>query len=150
MAAVLKVLDLIGHDDGGKYRIDDRIAVADVHRCGQAIGGADLEAREQPALAAGVVGLKRGVADPNAVWVSARVGTGRDELLARVAAELAMDAERARFTLDEGRDDDRRLIADLYRHARVVSHTTAEGLVSIEADVPRRWLNRFMRVRVPA
>ena len=93
---------------------------------------------------------RRRAADPNALWISARLGAGREELLARVAAELAMDAERAQFTLDDGRDDDRRLIADLYRHARVVSHTTADGRVSIEADVPRRWLNRFTRARVPA
>jgi len=93
---------------------------------------------------------RRHAADPNALWISAREGLGRAELLARVAAELEMDATRANFTLDERRDADRRLIADLYRHARVISHTADDGRVAIEADVPRRWLSRFNRVRVPA
>jgi GTP-binding protein HflX len=93
---------------------------------------------------------RRVAADPQAIWISARSGIGREDLLARVSAALSMDAERTHFTLDDHRDTDRRLIADLYRHARVVSHTTSDGRVSIEADVPRRWLTRFVRTRVPA
>jgi GTPase len=93
---------------------------------------------------------RRRAADPQALWISARLGRGREALLTRVAAALSMDAERARFTLDAAQDADRLLIADLYRHARVVSHTSDEGRVSIEADVPRRWLGRFTRSRVPA
>ena len=61
-----------------------------------------------------------------------------------------MDAERARFDLDDSREADQKLIADLYRHATVLSHTAKDGHVSIEADVPRRLIGRFTRARVPA
>jgi GTP-binding protein HflX len=89
-------------------------------------------------------------AHPRAVFVSATRGTGRAELVEAISRELAMDAERVQLQLDERREADRRLIADLYRHARVVSHTTAGDRVSIEADVPRRFLGRVRRAQVPA
>jgi 50S ribosomal subunit-associated GTPase HflX len=67
-----------------------------------------------------------------------------------IATRLSMDAERLRFRLDERREADRRLVADLYRHARVVSHAATERGVTIEADVPRRLVARFRRAVVPA
>jgi len=67
-----------------------------------------------------------------------------------IASRVAMDAERVRLEFDGGREADRRLVADLYRHARVISHVTSDDRVSIEADVPRRLLERFLRAKVPA
>jgi GTP-binding protein HflX len=87
---------------------------------------------------------------PDAVCISATTGQGREELLDVVAARLAMDAERVHLVLDGGRESDRRLLADLYRHARVVSHVTSGERVAIEADVPRRWLSRLGRAAVSA
>jgi GTP-binding protein HflX len=87
---------------------------------------------------------------PDAVSLSARRGTGRGALLDVMASRLAMDVERLRLELDPTRDADRRLVADLYRHARVVSHTSDNGRVCIEADVPRRFVDRFIRASVPA
>jgi GTPase len=84
------------------------------------------------------------------VLLSARQATGREALTAAIVVRLAMDAERVRLELDPTHEADRRLMADLYRHARVVSHTTADHLVSIEADVPRRLLGRYLRAKVPA
>jgi len=55
-----------------------------------------------------------------------------------------------RLEFDETREADRRLVADLYRHARVVSHVTEDARISIEADVPRRLMERFTRAKVPA
>ena len=87
---------------------------------------------------------------PAAVFISAREGTGRAELVEILASRLAMDTERLHLELDGRRDPDRRLIADLYRHAHVISHVTTDDRVSIEADVPRRLVEKFARVSTPA
>ena len=87
---------------------------------------------------------------PEAVCISAARGEGRTTLLDVIAGRLAMDAERVQLTLDGTREADRRLVADLYRHARVVSHVTSGTHVAIEADVPRRLLGRFGRTAMPA
>ena len=87
---------------------------------------------------------------PEAVFISAARGEGRTTLLDMIAGRLAMDAERVQLKLDGTREADRRLVADLYRHARVVSHVTSGTHVAIEADVPRRFLSRFGRTAMPA
>jgi hypothetical protein len=72
-------------------------------------------------------------------------------LIDRMVAALAMDAERMAWRLDERRDDDRRLLADLYRHAKVVSHVRAsDTAIDVAADVPRRWVGRFRRAEMRA
>ena len=91
-------------------------------------------------------------AHPEAAMLSATRGTGRERLLDVIAGRLAMDAQRMRLRLDRSVEADRKLLANLYRHARVVSideGAHAEQL-SIEADVPRRLISRFRRARVPA
>jgi GTP-binding protein HflX len=98
--------------------------------------------------AAELENLKR--LQPGALWISALDGTGRDRILAELAGRLAMDAERVRFEFDDSEERDRKLVAELYRHARVVSHVTRADRISIEADVPRRILPRFTRAKVPA
>ena len=87
---------------------------------------------------------------PDAMAISARTGAGRTELIAALAERLSMDAERVRLAFDGSRDDDRALIAELYRHAQVISHVANDGRVAIEANVPRRLLDRFTRAKVPA
>jgi GTP-binding protein HflX len=89
-------------------------------------------------------------AHPEALLLSARTARGRDALLSAISARLELSAERLRLTLD-GRDEaDRKLVADLYRHGRVLSHVAEGDQVVIEADVPRRFADRFSRVKVPA
>jgi GTP-binding protein HflX len=100
-----------------------------------------LEAAERDALRA---------ANPDAVWISARDRVGREDLLAAMAARLSLDAARVRLSLDNSIDADRRLLVDLYRHARVVSQTETDAHVSVEAEIPRRLLSRFARATVPA
>jgi GTP-binding protein HflX len=95
-----------------------------------------------------LAGLK--MSHPDAVWLSAQDGTGRGDLLAAIAAHLDMDATRVTLSLDSSDAADRKLLADLYRHARVVSQTSAEERVSVEAEIPKRLLGRFARVTVPA
>jgi GTP-binding protein HflX len=87
---------------------------------------------------------------PGAVFVSARSGAGRGELVDILASRLSMDAEPVHFELDSTRDADRRLLAELYRHARVTQHVTLDHRVSIDAEVPRRLLERLAPGKVPA
>jgi GTP-binding protein HflX len=82
-------------------------------------------------------------ADPSAALISARTGTGVDELLQMVASRLALDTRRITITFDSGKDFDRQQIARLYRIARVLSHVATNGRVVIEADVPRRFIERL-------
>ena len=67
-----------------------------------------------------------------------------------LASRLAMDVERMQLSFDARREGDRRLVADLYRHARVLSHITTGDRMVLEADVPRRLTDRFIRAQVPA
>jgi GTP-binding protein HflX len=82
-------------------------------------------------------------ADPAAALVSAATGEGIGELLQMVASRLALDTRRITITFDSGKDFDRQQIVRLYRVARVVSHVATNGRVVIEADVPRRFIERL-------
>jgi GTP-binding protein HflX len=81
--------------------------------------------------------------DPSAAVISARAGDGIDELVQMVAARLALDTRRITITFDSDKAFDRQQIARLYRVARVISHVAANGRVVIEADVPRRFIERL-------
>jgi GTP-binding protein HflX len=89
-------------------------------------------------------------AHPEALWLSAQDGTGREELLSAIAERLDMGATRVTLSLDSSDAADRKLLADLHRHARVVSQTSDDARVSVEAEIPKRLLSRFARVTVPA
>jgi GTP-binding protein HflX len=80
---------------------------------------------------------------PGAAHVSALTGEGVPELLETVAARLALDTRRIAITFDTDKEFDRQQIARLYRVARVISHVAANGHVVIEADVPRRFIERL-------
>jgi GTPase len=83
------------------------------------------------------------LADPAAALISARTGKGVDELLQMVASRLALDTRRITIAFDTDKEFDRQQIARLYRVARVVSHVATNGRVVIEADVPRRFIERL-------
>jgi GTP-binding protein HflX len=82
-------------------------------------------------------------ADPSAVLISARTGAGLAELLQMIASRLALDTRRITITFDGNTEFDRQQISRLYRIARVVSHVAVNGTVVIEADVPRRFIERL-------
>ena len=82
-------------------------------------------------------------ADPAAVLISARTGTGIDELVQMMASRVALDTRRITIAFDTDKEFDRQQIARLYRVARVVSHVATNGRVVIEADVPRRYIARL-------
>ena len=56
---------------------------------------------------------------------------------------LALDTRRITITFDSSKEFDRQQIARLYRVARVLSHVATNGRVVIEADVPRRFIERL-------
>lgn len=82
---------------------------------------------------------------PAAVFVSALHARGSVELLEIVASRLEMDTQLVKLTLDPDSNEHRRVIAELYRHARVLSHIANDSRVEIEAEVPRRLVDRFSR-----
>ena len=79
---------------------------------------------------------------PEALFISALRNTGRAEMIDAIAERLELDTRRVLLEFDEASAEDREKIARVYRHARVVSHVTTDGRVEIEADVPRRILDR--------
>ena len=85
-------------------------------------------------------------ADPSAALISATTGTGAGELLQMMASRLALDTRRVTITFDSGKEFDRQQIGRLYRVARVISHVATNGKVVIEADVPRRFIERLTTV----
>jgi GTP-binding protein HflX len=82
-------------------------------------------------------------ADPEAALISAASGEGAAELLQMMASRLALDTRRITIEFDNGKEFDRQQIARLYRVARVLSHVATDGRVVIEADVPRRFIERL-------
>jgi GTP-binding protein HflX len=87
-------------------------------------------------------------ADPSAALISATAGTGAGELLQMMASRLALDTRRVTITFDSGKEFDRQQIGRLYRVARVISHVATNGRVVIEADVPRRFIERLTAVEL--
>ena len=86
------------------------------------------------------------VGDPAAALISATEGAGAEELLQMIASRLALDTRRVTITFDADKEFDRQQIGRLYRVARVVSHVATNGRVTIEADVPRRFIERLTSV----
>ena len=79
---------------------------------------------------------------PEALCISALRKTGRTDMIEAIAEKLELDTRRVMLEFDEASAEDREKIARVYRHARVVSHVTSDGRVAIEADIPRRVLDR--------
>ena len=75
--------------------------------------------------------------------ISAATGDGVEELLGEVARALALDTRRVTLSFDQGRSEDREAIERLYKVARVLSHDADGDRVSIEAEVPRRLMQRL-------
>jgi len=82
--------------------------------------------------------------EPGSLTVSALTGEGREELLEAVASRLALDTVRVVLLFDAANPSDLARIGRLYRHAQVIQHLTHDGVVSIDAKVPRRVLPRLV------
>jgi GTP-binding protein HflX len=85
--------------------------------------------------------------DPAVLCVSALRRQGIDELVEVIASRLALDVIRMTMAFDPDDADDRKRIAQLYRHATVVTHESRDGFVSIVADVPRRLIGQVEPAR---
>ena len=88
-------------------------------------------------------------ADPSAVLISAATGEGCDELLESIAARVALDQQRVCLALDLTSDRDRERLSWLYRHGRVHSQVMQGDHATIEADVPRRLVDRVGPAAIP-
>jgi GTP-binding protein HflX len=120
--------------------------IAAVRRVLEEVGAADVPAIDVYNKVDAISADERrrlGDRDPGAALISARSGEGIDELVQMVASRLALDTRRITIAFDSSKDFDRRQIARLYRVARVVSHVATNGRVVIEADVPRRFIERL-------
>jgi GTP-binding protein HflX len=84
--------------------------------------------------------LRRACPDP--LFISALSGRGRSDVIDGVVKMLELDTRRVHLEFDSDSAEDREKIARVYRHGRVLSHQTEDGRVAIEADVPRRVLDR--------
>ena len=80
---------------------------------------------------------------PGALCVSALTGAGRDELIAAMEGRLALDTARVTLQFSSASEQDRALISQVYRLGRILRHVTSDGHVTIEADVPRRLVERL-------
>jgi GTP-binding protein HflX len=79
----------------------------------------------------------------HSLQISAATGDGVDQLLVEIARALALDTRRVTLSFDQGRPEDREAIERLYKVARVLSHDADGDRVSIEAEVPRRLMQRL-------
>ena len=79
---------------------------------------------------------------PESLCISALRARGRQALIDAMASRLELDTRRVMLEFNEHSLEDREQIARIYRHARVLSHVASDGRVAIEADVPRRVLDR--------
>ena len=85
---------------------------------------------------------------PGGLCVSALTGAGRDDLIAAMEGRLALDTARVTLEFDTPEGEDRERIAQLYRVGRILRHVATNGRVTIDAEVPRRMLDRLQAAKV--
>jgi GTP-binding protein HflX len=127
MAAVARVLDEVGASDVPIIEVFNKCDLLDEH--------------EQRRIRQNY---------PDGPCISALAGQGRDDLLDVIASRLALDVRHVTLEFDGTSEADRERIALVYRHARVLGHVSVDGRVSIEAEVPRRLLDRLQERPDPA
>jgi GTP-binding protein HflX len=82
---------------------------------------------------------------PAALCVSALTGEGREEVIASMETRLALDTVTVTFEFDPHDEGDREQIAHLYRFGRILRHVASDAGITIEAELPKRLLERFHR-----
>lgn len=81
---------------------------------------------------------------PGALTVSARTGHGREELIAAMEGRLALDTTGVTLVFASDSERDRERISQVYRVGRILSHVASDGRITIEAEVPRRMVDRLI------
>jgi GTP-binding protein HflX len=82
---------------------------------------------------------------PGALSVSALTGEGRDEVIAAMETRLALDTVTVTFEFDPHDEGDRAQISHLYRFGRILRHVSTEHGITMEAELPKRLLDRFRK-----
>jgi GTPase len=82
---------------------------------------------------------------PAALCVSALTGAGRDEIVAAIEARLAIGTATVSFEFDPDDERDRQQVAQLYRLGRILRHVSSDHSITVEAELPRRLLERFRK-----
>jgi GTPase len=82
---------------------------------------------------------------PAALCVSARTGEGREDVIAAMETRLAFDTVTVTFAFDPHDAGDREQISQLYRFGRILRHVASDASTTIEAELPKRLLERFQR-----
>ena len=119
--------------------------VAAVRRVLGEVGAADvpsLDVYNKSDLIDSLEAERLRAAYPEAVLISALRDRGRPVLIEAITEKLELDTRRVTLEFDSRSAADRATIARVYRHGRVLSHVTSDNHVAIEADVPRRVLDR--------
>jgi GTP-binding protein HflX len=80
---------------------------------------------------------------PDALFLSAKTGEGRDDLLETVAARVSLDVLRTTLTFDSREPEARATVARLYRDVRILQHVETSEQISLEVEAPRRLLARL-------
>lgn len=127
MAAVRRVLEEVGASDVPAVEVYNKVDALDV------------EDRRRLAEA-----------DPDAVMISAATGEGVEALLKAVIGRLELDTRRVTLEFDGRAAGTPRRISQVYQVGRVLSHQDRDGVVVIEADVPRRFIDRLTGLPVAA
>jgi GTP-binding protein HflX len=127
MAAVARVLEEVGATDVPRIDVFNKID--------------RLTSDERRRLA----GL-----DPSAALISAATGDGIGELLETVAARLALDQQRVELEFDLSMPEHRTRLTWLYRHGQVHNQVTRGDRATIDAELPRRMLDRVDDLRTEA
>src|SRR5262245_4588695 len=83
------------------------------------------------------------LAAPDALYLSAKTGEGREELLETIAARLSLDVVRTTLTFDPKAEESRNAVARLYRDGRVLQHVETDDRIAIEVEAPRRLIDRL-------
>jgi len=88
------------------------------------------------------------LAAPDALYLSAKTGAGREELLETVATRLSLDVIRTTLTFDPKVEESRTAVARLYRDGRVLQHVETDEHIAIEVEAPRRLIDRLPAVAI--
>src|SRR6185436_1522647 len=86
---------------------------------------------------------------PGALCVSALTGEGRDEVIAAMETRLALDTVTVTFEFDPQDERYRDQISQLYRFGRILRHVASDSSITVEAELPKRLLERFQNEAPP-
>jgi GTPase len=87
--------------------------------------------------------------EAGALLISALTGDGLDQLRRTMSARLSLDTRRVVYEFDLDDEGERERMARVYRMGKVLTHEARNGHVVIEAEVPRRWLERLAPAAEP-